>query len=65
MSHTMKLWERLMDARLRKETTISAQQSGFIPGKSTTDAIFAFRMLMEKYRDKSGELEASDREKRN
>ena len=29
---------------------ISKQQYGFIPGKGTTDGMFALRMLMEKYR---------------
>ena len=30
---------------------ISEQQYGFMPGKSTIDAMFALRMLMEKYRE--------------
>ncbi|KAG2469186.1 LORF2 protein, partial [Polypterus senegalus] len=47
MSHSMKLWERVVEARLRRE--ISEQQYGFMPRKSTTDAMFALRMLMEKY----------------
>ncbi|KAK3526321.1 hypothetical protein QTP70_022740 [Hemibagrus guttatus] len=51
MSHTMKLWERVMEARLRKVVEICEQQYGFMPRKSTTDAIFALRILMEKYRD--------------
>ncbi|KAK3566616.1 hypothetical protein QTP86_001541 [Hemibagrus guttatus] len=56
MSHTMKLWERVMDARLRKVVEICEQQYGFMPRKSTTDAIFALRILMEKYRDGQREL---------
>ncbi|KAK3515930.1 hypothetical protein QTP86_004742, partial [Hemibagrus guttatus] len=51
MSHTMKLWERVVEARLRKVVEICEQQYGFMPRKSTTDAIFALRILMEKYRD--------------
>ena len=51
MSHTMKLWERVMDARLREEIDICTQQYGFMPGKSTTDALFALRLLIEKYRE--------------
>ncbi|KAK3533105.1 hypothetical protein QTP70_007319 [Hemibagrus guttatus] len=47
MSHAMKLWERVVEARLRKVVEIFEQQYGF----STTDAIFALRILMEKYRD--------------
>ncbi|KAK3533927.1 hypothetical protein QTP70_034918 [Hemibagrus guttatus] len=35
---------------------ICEQQHGFMPRKSTTDAIFALRILMEKYRDGQREL---------
>ena len=48
MSHTIKLWEREIEARIRKEVTIAEQQFGFMPGRSTTDAIFCLRMLLEK-----------------
>ena len=50
MSHTMKVWERIIETRLRDRVEISKQQYGFMPGKGTTDAMFALRMLMEKYR---------------
>ncbi|KAK3554542.1 hypothetical protein QTP70_025394 [Hemibagrus guttatus] len=56
MSHTMKLWERVVEARLRKVVEICEQQYGFMPRKSTMDAIFALRILMEKYRDGQREL---------
>ncbi|KAK3571603.1 hypothetical protein QTP86_015338 [Hemibagrus guttatus] len=56
MSHTMKLWERVVEARLRKVVEICEQQYGFMPRKSTTDATFALRILMEKYRDGQREL---------
>ncbi|KAK3571709.1 hypothetical protein QTP86_017856, partial [Hemibagrus guttatus] len=56
MSHTMKLWERVVEARLRKVVDICEQQYGFMPRKSTTDAIFALRILKEKYRDGQREL---------
>ena len=49
MSHSMKLWERVIEARIRKEVTIAEQQFGFMPGRSTTDAIFCLRMLLEKW----------------
>ncbi|KAK3564429.1 hypothetical protein QTP86_020366 [Hemibagrus guttatus] len=52
----MKLWERVVEARLRKVVEICEQQYGFMPRKSTTDAIFALRILMEKYRDGQREL---------
>ncbi|KAK3523473.1 hypothetical protein QTP86_033590 [Hemibagrus guttatus] len=56
MSHTMKLWERVVEGRLRKVVEVCEQQYGFMPRKSTTDAIFALRILMEKYRDGQVEL---------
>ena len=42
ISHTMKLWERIIERRLRSDLTFSKQQYGIIPGKSTTDALFSF-----------------------
>ena len=42
---------RVIDKRLRELVTISDQQFGFMPGKSTTDAIFALRQTIEKYRE--------------
>ena len=56
MSHTMKVWKRIIEARLRDRVEISKQQYGFMPGKETTDAMFALRMLMEKYREGQREL---------
>ena len=52
MSHTMKLWERIMDLRIREETSIGEEQFGFMPGKGTTDAVFILRQIMEKHREK-------------
>ena len=52
----MKVWERIIEPRLRDRVEISKQQYGFMPGKGTTDAIFALRMLMEKYREGQREL---------
>ena len=56
MSHTMKVWERIIKASLKGRVEISKQQYGFMPGKGTTDAVFALRMLMEKYREGQREL---------
>ena len=56
MSHTMKVWERIIETRLRDRVEISKQQYGFMPGKKTTDAMFALRMLIEKYREGQKEL---------
>ena len=56
MSHTMKIWERIIEARLRDKVEISKQQNGFMPGKGTTDDMFSLGMLMEKYRQGQREL---------
>ena len=51
MSHTMKVWKKIIEARLRNRMKISKQQYGFMPGKGTTNVMFNLRMLMEKYRE--------------
>ena len=56
MSHTLKLWERVLEQRLRKETSISENQFGFMPGRSTMEAIHLLRMLIERYRSKKQDL---------
>ena len=56
MSHTMKVWERIIETRVRDRVEISKQQYGFMSGKGTIDAMFALRMLMEKYRKGQREL---------
>ena len=56
MSFTMKVWERIIETRLRDTVEISKQQNRFLPGKKTTDAMCALRMLMEKYREDKREL---------
>ncbi|GKB13587.1 retrovirus-related pol polyprotein LINE-1 [Tanacetum coccineum] len=33
LSHTMKLWERVIERRLRRETRVSGNQFGFMPGR--------------------------------
>ena len=55
-SHTMKIWERIIEARLKDRVEISKQQYGFMPGKGTNDAMFSLRMLMDKYREGQREL---------
>ena len=52
ISHTMKIWERVIDRRLREETTMGEEQFGFMPGRRTTDAaICAARQVIEKHRE--------------
>ena len=46
----MKILERIIKTRLKDRVEINKQQYGFMPGKGPTNAMFALRMLMEKYR---------------
>ncbi|XP_071740076.1 uncharacterized protein [Rutidosis leptorrhynchoides] len=52
LSHTMKLWERVIETRLRCETKVLENQFSFMPGCSSMEAIHIIRCLMEKYREK-------------
>ena len=54
MSHTMKLWKRVIEQHLRGTTHISTNQFGFMPGRSTTEAIFLIRQVMERFREQKG-----------
>ena len=56
MSHTMKLWERVIEHRLRRMTSVTKNQFGFMPGRLTMEAIFLVRQLMERYREKKKDL---------
>ena len=56
MSHSMKIWEKVIEKRLRSETTVSRNQFGFMPGKSTMEPIFCMRQIVEKYREKKRKL---------
>ena len=56
MCHSMKLYERVHENRLRNIVSINEEQFGFVKGKSTTDAIFAQRQLQERYREGQQDL---------
>jgi hypothetical protein len=56
MSHTMKLWERIIEHRLRGVTNVTENQFGFMPGRSTMEAIFLIRQLMERYMEQKKDL---------
>lgn len=56
ISHTMKIYERTIEQRIRNESEISEEQFGFIPGKGTVDLIFALTQTMEKYTERQKEL---------
>ena len=52
----MKIWKKIIESRLRDRVEIIKKQYGFMPGKETIMAMFALRMLMEKYRKGQREL---------
>jgi len=56
MSHTMKLWERVIEHRLRGMTHITMNQFRFMPGRSTMEAIFLIRQVMERYKEQKKDL---------
>jgi len=43
MCRTMKLWERVIEHRLSQNVEVSENQFGFMPGRSTTEAIHLLR----------------------
>ena len=45
----MKVLERIVDGLIRQLVSINNFQSGFVPSRGTTDAIFVVRQLQEKY----------------
>ena len=51
LTHTFKIWEKVVDRMLRECTEIHESQFGFMPGRSTTDAIFILKQTIEKHRE--------------
>ena len=56
MSHTMKLWERIIEHRLWLEVSVSQNQFGFMPGRSTMEAIHLLRVLIEMFRARKRDM---------
>jgi len=52
----MKLWETVIEKRLRKNISISENQFGFMPGRSIIEAIYLLKRLMGLYRDRRVDL---------
>jgi hypothetical protein len=56
MSHTMKLWERVSEHRLREMTYIIMNQFGFMFRRSTMKAIFLIKQVIERYKEQKKDL---------
>jgi serine protease inhibitor len=52
----MKLWEKIIEHRLRGVTNVTKNQFGFMPRRSTMEAIFLIRQLMERCRKQKKDL---------
>ena len=47
--HTLKLWERVIEYKLKQNVEISENQFGFMPGRLTTEAIRLLRQFIERF----------------
>uniref|UniRef100_A0A7I4Y7H2 Reverse transcriptase domain-containing protein n=1 Tax=Haemonchus contortus TaxID=6289 RepID=A0A7I4Y7H2_HAECO len=52
LSHSMKIFERIVDSRIRDIVELTTNQCGFLAGCSTIDAIHATPLLLGKHRGK-------------
>jgi predicted phosphoadenosine phosphosulfate sulfurtransferase len=52
----MKPWERVIEHRLRGITKISLNQFSFMLGRSSMEAIFLIRRVMEQYKEQKKDL---------
>ena len=56
LSHSLKLWERVIEARLRGMTKISNRLYGFQKGKSMNQPMFFLRILQGKMQEHQRDL---------
>ncbi|VDO64051.1 unnamed protein product [Heligmosomoides polygyrus] len=52
LSHSMEIFERILDSRNREIIKLSDNQCGFVSGCGTIDAAHAARFLLEEHREK-------------
>ena len=48
----MKIWETIIEKRLREETAVRNDQFEFMPSRGTVDAIYELREMIQKYLEK-------------
>ena len=56
LEHAFKLYEKILDGRLREVVGINKMQHEFMPGRGTVDAAFVLMRLTEKFRAKNKKL---------
>ena len=56
LDQVMKIFERVLEKKIRARVTLNEMQFGFMPGRGTTDAIFIVRQMQKKYLAKKKEL---------
>jgi len=56
LDQVMKVFERVIEARVRHKVNVDDMQFGCRPGKSTLDAIFIVRQVQEKFMAKKRDL---------
>lgn len=56
LEHGMKVYEKVLEKRLRRIIRIDKCQFGFCPGRSTTEAIYTMRGLQEGFMEKRRRL---------
>jgi len=56
LEHAMKVFERVIELRVRNKGGIDDMQFGFRAGKGTTDAIFVVRQIQERFLEMKEEL---------
>ena len=52
----MKIWERVIESRIRQEMVIRENRFDFMVERSTTEAIHVLRRLMETYKERKKDL---------
>ena len=56
LEQAFKLYEKILDGRVRKVVDINKMQYEFIPVRGTVDAVFVLKRLTEKFRNKNKKL---------
>ena len=56
LKHAFKLYEKILEGRLREVVDIDKMQYGFMPGRGTVDVVFVLGRLTKKFGAKTRKL---------